>query len=59
MIIIVSKTIYKYDGGVYSRKLVVVIYNQWHIVASSVVRRHASELIPGFVTFVVELRVRA
>jgi len=35
-------------------KLVVVIYTEWHIVASSV-RRHASELIPGFVTFVGEL----
>ena len=32
-------------------KLVVVIYRLVHIVASSV-RRHASELIPGFVTFV-------
>ena len=30
----------------------VVIPAQEHIVASSVVRRHASEFIPGFVTFV-------
>jgi hypothetical protein len=38
----------------HSRKLVVVIHNPWHIVASSV-GVHASELIPGSVTFVVSL----
>ena len=28
-------------------KLVVVIHNQWHIEASFVVRRHASDFNPG------------
>jgi len=37
---------------IYSCKLVVVIYNPWHIEASSVVRRHASDFNPGSVTFV-------
>jgi len=43
--------------NVYSRKLVVVIHNTWHIVASSVERRHASEFIPGFVTFVGDMEL--
>ncbi len=30
--------------SLYSYKLVVVIHAQWHIEASSVVRRHSSEL---------------
>jgi hypothetical protein len=33
-------------------RLEVVIHTQEHIVASSVIRRHASEFIPGSVTFV-------
>ena len=41
---------YLYDRSAYSCTLVAVIYCPGHIVALSVVRRHASDFNPGSVT---------